>query len=110
MKTLFGMTGYQIEAMQGGKLRGAEQYTRERADDTIWQDHRRQQAQAANLRQSEEMDAVVAADARIAALAAAGLPVTQVLQAARELEQGDESLVMDLARICNIDLPKTQQH
>lgn len=105
---IFGMRPEQLGAKQKGGMR----------DDGTWYDpaakakrdaeeadDRRKLVEAQRAENKQRVDNA-AQDVRIKALLDAGLPDAQVLQAAKELRDGDDSLVKDLARIKGIVLPE----
>lgn len=117
-KAIFGFNGVQIEAMQGGKLKGADEFNGSTSEDYVWDAHCRRQVerskeQAAMREQTESavLQTAAARDPRVAALLAGGVQATYILRAVKEIEDvGDDSLLIDLARIDNIELPKDQVH
>jgi len=102
-QSLFGLSGLQVQAMQGGKLAGAENYP----GFALTQEQvvaRANAVQAAKEQEAQAVAVAIGTDRRLEALHDAGLPASQLLQAAKELNEGDDSLLKDLARISNIDL------
>lgn len=105
--TIFGLSGAQIEAMQGGKLRGAEQFPG-LAPVALSAEQMASRASALlAVREGERAAVDVAAgqDVRLAVLRDAGIEGAQILQAAKELAEGDDGLIVDLARIAGVSLP-----
>ena len=99
-----GLSGPQIEAMQGGKMTGAWQFPGVSPSlDQV--EGRRQVVLDARAKEQSALELACGADKRIAVLHEAGVPVSQVLQAFKELTHGDDSLVNDLARIVGVELP-----
>ncbi|MEM8519050.1 hypothetical protein [Janthinobacterium sp. CAN_S7] len=105
--TIFGLSGARIEAMQGGKLRGAEQFPG-LAPVALSAEQMASRASALlAVREGEQaaVDAAAGQDVRLMALLDAGIQGTQILQAAKELADGDDGLIVDLARIAGVVLP-----
>jgi len=100
---IFGLSGAQLEAMQGGKLRGAEQFAGVAPTEKQVADRKALVAK----RKADEAAAVdkAALDPRIAALRDSGVEAGILLKAEKELQGGDDSLIKDLARIQGIELP-----
>jgi len=100
---IFGLSGAQLEAMQGGKLRGAEQFTGVAPTEQQVADRKALVAK----RKADEAAAVdkAALDPRIAALRESGVEAGILLKAEKELKDGDDSLIKDMARIQGIELP-----
>lgn len=101
---LCGLSGSQIEAMQGGKLKGAIDYpgvapTQEQIA------ARKSIVALAKEKELSAVDAAASEDPRLAALRDAGTAAYPILQAAKALLEGDDSLVTDLLKIANIDVP-----
>jgi len=106
--TLFGMSGAQISAMQGGKMTGAENFPGYARSEEEIAKNKIAVAEA----KGKERDAVSLAvkDPRISVLRDAGVENGVLLQAHKEMQEGDDSLIVDLARINNVSLPKTPTH
>lgn len=106
--TIFGMSGAQLEAMQGGKLSGKEQFPGiARSDEEIAQ--RKQLVKQRKEKQMADVERAAKADARIDALRQAGVEESILLTAEREAKDGDDSLIRDLARIQGVTLPSTTE-
>lgn len=104
---IFGMRPEQLAALQGGGMDCSGQWFDPAAKaqrDREELDDRRKLVLKQQSDLAERM-ADATSDPRIMALAVAGIPAPQVLQASKELREGDESLLLDLARIHDITLP-----
>ena len=101
--SLCGLSGAQIQAMQGGKLNGADQFpglTFSKEQITALQSA----VKAERDQEQARVAAEVARDPRIGLLKDAGVNGAHLLQAAKEAQAGDDSLIKDLARIQGIAL------
>lgn len=104
-QTLFGLSGAQIESMQGGKLKGKEQYPgRQLSQDQI--EKNRARFEQFKAEEQAAVNEAARRDPRVQALIDGDVVPNQVLQAVREAAEGDESLIHDLARIHGIELPE----
>jgi hypothetical protein len=106
---IFGMSPSALGAKQGGGM----------SDGGAWYDpelKKKRDAEEAEDRrklvekqkaENEKRVTEATVDPRIMALKDAGIPDNQLLMAAKELREGDDSLVKDLARIIGIALPES---
>lgn len=101
--SLCGVSGAQIKAMQGGKLNGAEQFPGLSPSKELIA-ARQSAVKAERDEEQARVAAEVARDPRIGLLKDAGVIADHLLQAAKEAQAGDDSLIKDLARIQGIAL------
>lgn len=100
----FGLTGAQIQQMQGGKLRGSEMFYGHQISA-----EERAEYKAKELESREQYMEKVKEEAQchplLIKLHEARIPDSQILQAAKELnEENDDSLILDLIRIHGIKI------
>lgn len=97
-KTLFGYSGSQIAMMQGGKMRDAEMFPgMAKTKDEI--EHRGKHVEQEKVSKANALASLAGKDHRFSLLIDAGTEASCLFQAAKELDEGDDSLLNDLLRI-----------
>jgi hypothetical protein len=97
-KTLFGYSGSQIATMQGGTMRDAGMFPgMPRTQDEI--ELRSKRVEQDNVSRTNALGCLAGKDHRFPLLLNAGMEAICLFQAAKELEDGDDSLLNDLLRI-----------